>query len=596
MTMSLGTTPTAHVFEVEAIVTMVRDGKIRIPEFQRPFRWGIEDARRLFDSIIRGYPLGSLLLWARPADAAHITLGALRIDAPQMDNALWVVDGQQRVTTLANALSAASVGDERFALSFDPVTGQIVPTAGARPFTIPLPLLFDLPQLMAWFRDFPDAMQYFDAATVAATKIRQFKIPASVVETQDESVLRDIFDRLNSYGKRLTRAEVFTALHPVPTGTGRSASTAIEDIIGHISADLDFGVVDGNTIFKAVLARRGPDVTREMRTEFADRRSGEFPGEDAETAYREAQSALDRAVEFLQLHADTPHFAFLPYRHLLVVLTRVFGHHPELDDRQTQLLRRWYWRAAAAGTTLFPGGVAGTTRTLCALVVPGDLDATLTGLLDAVPSEKINWPSAYHFRTNHASGKIIACVLWSKNPRSLRDARRLDLNDLVDALGEAQTPRPALTAVVPRSVVATASKSDWAARWLLVPGLEAAPSEVPAILAERPLGVTETEWNRALESHVIDPDIATWLAEGKAWEFTRHRVEALRDRVDSFMHQRLEYGYEDTPPLDHLVLDDLESELGSQPDDSGADPDDQDSDAWLDDPKEIDEPDWGLDE
>ncbi|MGY1947152.1 DUF262 domain-containing protein [Nocardia asiatica] len=559
MSTSLGTTPTARVFEVEEIVAMVRDGKVRIPEFQRPFRWGIEDARRLFDSIMRGYPLGSLLLWSRPAEAAPITVGALRINAPAMDNALWVVDGQQRVATLANALSSESLHDDRFALSFDPVSGQIVPTSGAKPHTIPLPTLFDLKNLMAWFRDSPDAMQYFDVATAAAKKIRQFKIPASVVETQDESVLRDIFDRLNSYGKRLTRAEVFTALHPTTVDSGRKTSTAIEDIIGHISTDLGFGTVDGNTIFSAILARRGRDVTREMRTEFDDRRTGEFPGEDADEAYLRTQEALDRTVGFLQRYADTPHFAFLPYRHLLVVLTRVFGHHSELDSRQTQLLRRWYWRAAAAGTALFPGGSTGTTRALCAKVEPNDLDATLTGLLDSIPPDRISWPDVHQFRTNHASGKIIACAMWERHPRSLRDGQRLDRNDLVEALGEAQTPRPALTAVVSRRVAA-ALKKDSAARWLLVPGLEAAPSEIPEILATRPIYVDESDWALTLESHSIAPDVASLLKDGRAREFVRRREETLALAVRNFLTQRMEIGFEDTPPLDHLVVDDLETE------------------------------------
>jgi Fe2+ or Zn2+ uptake regulation protein len=35
-----------------------------------------------------------------------------------------------------------------------------------------------------------------------------------VVEQQDEATVRDIFDRMNNSGKRLSRAEVFSALHP----------------------------------------------------------------------------------------------------------------------------------------------------------------------------------------------------------------------------------------------------------------------------------------------------------------------------------------------------------------------------------------------
>ncbi|MET8650360.1 DUF262 domain-containing protein [Nocardia aurea] len=559
MTTSLGTTPDARVFEVEEIVVMVRDGKVRIPEFQRPFRWGLEDGRRLFDSIMRGYPLGSLLLWARPADEARITLGALRINAPETDNALWVVDGQQRVTTLANALSAESLGDDRFALSFDLATGEIVPTVGAQTRSIPLATLFDLKKLMTWFRDSPDNMQYFDVATAAAKKIRQFKIPASVVETQDESVLRDIFDRLNSYGKRLTRAEVFTALHPAGASPKATRSTAIDEIIDHIASDIGFGTIDGNTIFLAVLARRGPDITREMRTEFADRRSSEFPGEDDAAAYRETQVALDRTVEFLQQHADTPHFSFLPYRHLLVVLVRVFGHHPVLNARQTQLLRRWYWRAAVAGTSLFPGGNTGTIRALCALVVPDDLDETLAGLIDAVPGNRVNVPDVRHFRSNHASGKIIACAMWWRGPCSLRDGRRLDRGDLVEAIGEAQTPRLALTPVVTRRA-ASAARADSVGRLLLVPGLEATPSEVPAILAQQPIDIREADWTRTLLSHLVTPEIASLAAGSNAAEFVRRREVLLDDLVNDFLDQRMEFGFEDTPPLDSLMLDDLEAD------------------------------------
>ncbi|MFC8042488.1 DUF262 domain-containing protein [Nocardia sp. NPDC057353] len=571
MSSSLGTTPMARVFEVEEIVAMVRDGKVRIPEFQRPFRWGLEDARRLFDSIMRGYPLGSLLLWSRPAEATSISLGALRIDAAEMDNALWVVDGQQRVTTLANALSPESLGDERFALSFDPVSGEIVPTGGARSTAIPLPTLFDLQNLMAWFRDYPETMEYFDSATAAAKKIRQFKIPASVVETQDEAVLRDIFDRLNSYGKRLTRAEVFTALHPAASSAEHSTSTAIEEIIEYLSSDLGFGTVDGNTIFNAVLARRGPDVTREMRTEFDNRRSGEFPREDAATAYRRTREALEGAVSFLQQHADTPHFAFLPYRHLLVVLVRVFGHHPKLNSRQIQLLRRWYWRAALAGTAPFTGGSTGTTRVLGAKVDPRDLDATLEALLGAIPRERISWPDVRHFRTNHASGKIIACAMWYRQPRSLRNGDVLGRAELVEALGEAQTPRPALTAIVSRRVAA-ATKQDTAARWLLVPGLEAAPSEIPATLATQPIDIAAQKWSETLDSHAISPAAADLIGSGRTVEFVRNREDTLAATVTSFLTARTEFGLEDTPPLDNLILDDLEADATF--DDPDEDPDD----------------------
>lgn len=568
MTSSLGTTPTAKVYEVEELVTLVRAGEIRIPEFQRPFRWGIEDARRLFDSIVRGYPLGSLLLWERRAEKARIRVGALHIDAPAQDRALWVVDGQQRVTTLANALSPEASVDDRFALSFNLSTHQFVPgVTDQRAIVVPLPVLFDLQQLMQWFRKRPEAMDYFDAATSAAKKIRQFKIPASVVETQDESVLRDIFDRLNSYGKRLTRAEVFSALHPVSDGGSRASAGVIEEIAAYLAEDLDFGDVDGDTVLRAVLARRGPDITREIRGEFDDDRRGssEFPGEDADTAYHEAQKALERAVRFLQRRGDVPHFAFLPYRHLLIVLARLFAHHPTPSERETQLLRRWFWRAAAAGPEIFPGSTTGTARALCSRVIPGDLERTLSGLLAAVPKERVGYPDVRHFRTNHATGKMITCSMWALGPRSLRDGSKIERSALTDALGDAQTPRPALTAIVPRRGLPE-NIADTAARWLLVPGLEAAPSEVPALLANVPLAAAppallpNEELALTRDSHAVTAAAADALARCDLAEFVRIRTETLHTMLRNFMDSRWEYGFEDTPPLDRYVLDDLETE------------------------------------
>src|SRR6266478_7582716 len=97
MSSGLDTQPIATTLDVEQLAKWAWEGRIRIPHFQRPLRWRRDDVIRLFDSIVRGYPVGSLLLWRRPARAEELQLGALHIDAPRRTDALWVVDGQQRI-------------------------------------------------------------------------------------------------------------------------------------------------------------------------------------------------------------------------------------------------------------------------------------------------------------------------------------------------------------------------------------------------------------------------------------------------------------------------------------------------------------------
>jgi hypothetical protein len=69
-------------------------GTLNVPEFQRKYVWRASKVVDLVDSLWRGYPVGSLLLWESAYDSPRTALGK---QGPK----LWIVDGQQRVTSLA---------------------------------------------------------------------------------------------------------------------------------------------------------------------------------------------------------------------------------------------------------------------------------------------------------------------------------------------------------------------------------------------------------------------------------------------------------------------------------------------------------------
>lgn len=83
----------------------MRDGELRIPTFQRPFRWRRRHVLDLLDSVYRGYPIGELLFSRQSAPAqTDLEFGPYRVDAPAVSEAWFVVDGQQRITALVGAL------------------------------------------------------------------------------------------------------------------------------------------------------------------------------------------------------------------------------------------------------------------------------------------------------------------------------------------------------------------------------------------------------------------------------------------------------------------------------------------------------------
>ena len=130
---------------------------------------------------------------------------------------------------------------------------------------IPLPTLFDLAQVLDWFATHPEVGDYRSKAFELAKHLRQFAIPAYQVVQDDTLVLRQIFDRMNNYGKRLSRAEIFSALNAGDESDAEH-TLSIDQIADHVEDEFGFGRIDADTVLRAILARRGPDVHREIRS------------------------------------------------------------------------------------------------------------------------------------------------------------------------------------------------------------------------------------------------------------------------------------------------------------------------------------------
>lgn len=138
----------------------------------------------------------------------------MSIDAPERTDALWVVDGQQRITALAGALlPAASVADAGFEFAFDLATEKFVRTCphDTRETRLPLREAYDLQKVLSWLRDRNLDQELQERAFRMADHLRNFEIPAYIVASDDEAALRQLFDRTNTFGKQMTRAGFCTA-------------------------------------------------------------------------------------------------------------------------------------------------------------------------------------------------------------------------------------------------------------------------------------------------------------------------------------------------------------------------------------------------
>ncbi|NDZ63851.1 DUF262 domain-containing protein [Streptomyces cyaneofuscatus] len=564
--------PTATTYELGDLIPLAWGGRIRVPHFQRDFRWQSQDVLRLFDSIVKGYPIGNLLLWVRRQQPEKFMLGKLRLTAPAHDESLWVVDGQQRLTSLANALSPDGHPYKPFNVYYDLAAKEFLESPPSRePHHIALPILFDLKKLLTWFRtDGLTASEYFDEAERVATALRQYKVPAYLVRQDDRAVLTDIFDRMNNFGRKLNRGEIFSALY---SGEEKGADDrlTLAKISDNVAARTGFGSIDIGTVLASVLARRGPDPMRDIRVEFSltgRRTQSEFPEEDEPTAFSQGEEALVRAVNFLIGEAGVPHISLLPYRALLVTLTRFFAHFPNPKPNNLRLLRRLYWRLSLVGPMVFRGSFTQFSRTLGGKIKPGDEEGSLRAMLATISDADPVLPSADRFRTNEATTKIILSAWWSLKPRSLTTGEILDAQSLNALLEQDRTAANAAPLIYPRLKEARSRLSP--ANRLFLPTGTDPVSEIPVALTVQPLEIDDETWEAVLSSHHLDRTTAA-LADRHRDEFLTKRQENIRRQLSDFISRMAEWGYEDTPSLDALDLDDEfdeieENDLPSAPD------------------------------
>lgn len=61
---------------IEEMLTAIHKREYLMPAIQREFVWGADQITKLVDSLMRGYPVGSFLLWDVKPDMArrHILL------------------------------------------------------------------------------------------------------------------------------------------------------------------------------------------------------------------------------------------------------------------------------------------------------------------------------------------------------------------------------------------------------------------------------------------------------------------------------------------------------------------------------------------
>ncbi len=556
----------ANTLHVDELVGRALSGHVRIPQFQRDIKWRAHDVRQLFDSIDRGFPIGTLLMWKKPAAAGVMSFGPKRVEVRATDDAWWVVDGQQRLTSLVAALHHPDPDPtrrdaDRFVVYYDLLwsdgRGRDAPRGGGtaslpfmesesagpdaegdeppesptgtrpsgpffRPnrlrraddYSMPLAQVLDAASFQGWLLDFVQKTGRRDLiarASEVATRIRNYRVPVYVVETEDPETAREMFLRVNRAGRPLEVHEVFAAL--APTGTPKAHSPeVIADRLGRLH-----GPIEPNVITRAALALLGDDVTRLPAS----------LGSSAEHApwMSRTEDAVDRALSAIR-DFGVPHTRLLPHRVTPVVtLARFFDFFPDPSERNVRLLRRWLWRG------FMSDGLNSDARTLRRAVVAvkkeqGE-DAAVQALLKQVPTT-IRFQLPERFDARMGAARLAMLILALEEPHA-PSAGNLELWDTGadgtgDELGVADWLREHGARVFTRL---NGNNNGPEARFLT-------PACSSGHLGEALRGWARSDLEHpALRSHLVDATGARSLLDGDLDAFFEARRRAMEARAAS---------------------------------------------------------------
>lgn len=486
-----------------------------MPRFQRPLNWAPDDARLLLDSIYRGYPIGTLLFWQKKADPEQVRFGPnIAFDVDGRADAWWIVDGQQRLTSLVRVL-LGPINDE-FHLWFDLDDEAFVRSTrkgNEASRYLPLTEVIDSERVLQWVNENALSAERTKTAFRLNKRVREYSVPAYIVETEDEQVLRRIFERTNSSGKPLTKADVFDALHG---GRGAAEPADFESVATSLS-DLGFGDLEEEVLHRALLAIHGFDAA-----------GGQVPASfpDAPGAYKRTAVAMRATIVFVMGHVGIPHLSLLPYKQPLVAIAKFLDRHPAPSARSLELLRRWVWRGAWSGA--HRGDTVSTRAILDAIA--GDEDDSIQRLLQTMEKAepKLGGLETYNFRT--ARTKLEVLTLLSLGPRNL------------------QTGAP----IPPSSI----NGPDALAALGIVPGESTIAGRIVHPRMPKLAAMLVRAEPSVRASHAVSDQARAALVNGDDDDFLALRRSDIERLVVSFLRARAKWEANDRPALSSLRVTD----------------------------------------
>lgn len=340
--------PEARVYS--HLLTEIEKGSIKIPQFQRDFVWSLQKSVNLLDSIIKGYPIGTFIFWKTKERLRSVrNIGGKDLpESPEGDYVYYVLDGQQRLTSLFASIKGLEVErgngyKEDFSKIYIDLEAkddeQIIISECSGKSPEKLVKLCDL--LKGGFKIYKNySEEYHEKLDDYRLRIQNYQFSIISIADVGIDIATEIFTRINVGAQPLSLFEIMVA-KTYDYDRNFDLAEKYEQLIERLKT-VNYETISDATVLQCMAACICKECTRKIilkldKTEFVD-------------TWKRCMSALESAVEYFKNTYRIPVSQLLPYNALLVPFTYFFFHHPDKPDSpMASYLEDYFWRCSLSG-------------------------------------------------------------------------------------------------------------------------------------------------------------------------------------------------------------------------------------------------------
>lgn len=345
--------PDNHNKKYEALFVEIDTGQIKLPMFQREFVWEKEQSAKLIDSILKGFPIGTFIFWkTREELRSYKEVGNHKLpDTPNGDYAQYILDGQQRITSLYAIRKGIRITkdgkqvdyrDIFINLDYNPDTDEQIVVAEKMDGKSYVSVHDVLSKSMGTFYKTLSSSQA-DQVDAYKNKLTTYDFSTITIKDYPIEVACEVFSRINTGGKALTVFEIMVAK---TYDEARQFDLAEKFELLRDGSDEDkecltaakFETVPESIIMQCVAAIilkavRSRDILKIRRDLFID-------------TWEPMKASLFTAIDFIRSELRVPVSQLVPYPALLVPLTYFFyktGNKKPTNEQVRLLEQFFYW-------------------------------------------------------------------------------------------------------------------------------------------------------------------------------------------------------------------------------------------------------------